>query len=95
MNSKQMSEIEQKLKLSIGNIIAIGAFLISVLGGFIQIQTKLSEHEQKLIELDKSREDNKNDKEKFNLKLDKIIETVTQIRLDYANQRVVDAENKK
>ena len=89
-----MSEIEQRLKLSTSNIIGLAGFIAVIFGGFINIKQTQTEYNQRITTLEKSRDEDKNDKEKFNLKLDKIIDNVTQIRLDNANQRVIDAESK-
>jgi len=94
MNLTQMQEMEQKLKLSVGNIIAIAAFLTTLIGAYINIKSTLADYNQRLVTLEKNNEEMKDNFEKFNLKLDKIIENVTRIQLDNANQRVIDAEKK-
>lgn len=94
MNSNQMNEIEQKLRLSVANIIAICVLMLSVFGSIVGLIITQTKHGEAITELQKNREETKNDFEKFNLKMDKVLENVTQMRLESADQRVKDAENK-
>lgn len=87
-------ELEQKLKISYGNIIAMLALAVSVFGGFVNIKATQAEDRQRITSLEKSKDEMQTNYEKVNLKLDKIMETVSQIRLESANQRVKDLENK-
>jgi uncharacterized protein HemX len=83
----QEQTIEQKLKLSASNIIALVAVLISILGGYINVKSQQTEFNQRITTLEKNDEDQKLDKGKFDFKLDKIIESVNQIKVDMAEQR--------
>ena len=87
-------ELEQKLKISYGNVIAMIALAISVFGAFVNIKATQAEDRQRIAVLEKSKDEMQTNYEKVNLKLDKIMETVSQIRLESANQRVKDLENK-
>lgn len=89
-----MHENEQKLKLSTSNIIALIAVLISLGSGYIAVVSKLSELSQRINSLEKKDEDNKGGFVKFDLKLDKISESLNQLKVDMAGQRVIDAEKK-
>lgn len=87
-------ELEQKLKISYGNIIAMIALSVSIFGAFVNIKATQAEDRQRIVVLEKSKDEMQTNYEKVNLKLDKIMETVSQIRLESANQRVKDLENK-
>mgnify|MGYP003478463600 CR=1 FL=1 len=87
-------ELEQKLKISYGNIIAVVTLSVSIFGGFVNIKATQAEDRQRITSLEKSKDEMQTNYEKVNLKLDKIMETVSQIRLESANQRVKDLENK-
>ena len=89
-----MQENEQRLKLSTSNIIALVAVLISLGSGYIAVISKLSELGQRITSLEKKDEDNKSGFTKFDLKLDRINESLNQLKVDMAGQRVLDAENK-
>lgn len=92
---EQMREdLEQKLKISYGNVIAMLALAVSIFGGFVNIKSTQAEDRQRIAALEKSKEELQVNYDKVNLKLDKIMETVSQIRLESANQRVKDLENK-
>lgn len=84
---------EQKLKLSTSNIIAIVAVVITIFGGLFDIRSRQAEFQQRIINLESSNNERKDDKEKFNSKLDRIIESVNQIKVDIAGARVERAEN--
>lgn len=79
--------LEPKLKLAASNIIALVAVLITILGGYINIKQQQTEFNQRITALEKNDEDQKLDKGKFDFKLDKIIESVNQIKVDMAEQR--------
>jgi hypothetical protein len=87
-------EPEQKLKLSTSNIIALVAVLISMVGGYINITSVQSEHNQRITALEKADTEDKGSYVNFNLKLDKISESLNQLKVDMAGQRVLDAEKK-
>lgn len=87
-----MQEPEQKLKLSTSNIIALTAVLITILGGYINIKSTQTEFNQRITSLEKANEDNKAGFAKFDFKLDKISESLNQLKVDMAGQRVVEAE---
>lgn len=87
-------DLEQKLKISYGNVIAMLALAVSIFGGFVNIKSTQAEDRQRIAALEKSKEELQVNYDKVNLKLDKIMETVSQIRLESANQRVKDLENK-
>ncbi len=81
-----MQEIEQRLKLSTSNIIALMAVLISFVGGYVQLTTKISEQAQRLNSLEKTNDDDKDYRCKIEFKLDKLIESTNQIKVDMAKQ---------
>lgn len=81
-------EIEQKLKLSTSNIIALTAVLITALGGYINVKSTQSEFNQRITALEKANEDNKAGFSKFDFKLDKISESLNQLKVDMAGQRI-------
>ena len=87
-------EIEQKLKLSTSNIIALTAVLITALGGYINVKSTQTEFNQRITSLEKANEDNKAGFSKFDFKLDKISESLNQLKVDMAGQRVADAVKK-
>lgn len=89
-----MIESEQKLKLSTSNIIALVAVLLTVIGGYINIKSTQTEFNQRITALEKADEDKKAGFAKFDLKLDKISESINQLKVDMAGQRVIDAEKK-
>ena len=89
-----MQENEQRLKLSTSNIIALVAVLISILGAYINIKSTQTEFNQRITSLEKANEDNKAGFGKFDFKLDKISESLNQLKVDMAGQRVLDQENK-
>ena len=85
-------ESEQKLKLSTSNILALTAVLISLLGGFINIKSTQTEFNQRITTLEKADEDKKASFSKFDFKLDRISESINQLKVDMAGQRVREAE---
>lgn len=85
-------ENEQKLKLSTSNIIALVAVLLSVIGGYINIKSTQTEHNQRITALEKANEDDKANFGKFDFKLDKISESLNQLKVDMAGQRSSEAE---
>jgi len=91
----QAQEIEQKLKLSTSNIIALCAVLITTLGGYINIKSTQTEYNQRITTLEKANEDNKAGFSKFDFKLDKISESLNQLKVDMAGQRALEAEKNK
>lgn len=80
-----MQEAEQKLKLSASNIISI----VAMLGSMIVTYSTLS---SRIAVLEKDASEKKELNLKFELKLDKIIESTNQIKVDMAGQRIKDAE---
>lgn len=85
-------ENEQKLKLSTSNIIALVAVLLTVIGGYINIKSTQTEFNQRITTLEKANEDNKAGFTKFDFKLDKISESLNQLKVDMAGQRASEAE---
>lgn len=83
----QEQEMPQILRLSMSNIVSIITICGLILAGYVELKTDISE-------LKKDATENKDYRTKVELKLDKIIDNVTQIRVDAANQRVLDAESK-
>ncbi len=87
-------EIEQKLKLSTSNIIALVAVLLTVIGGYINIKSTQSEHNQRITAFEKANDDTKAGFAKFDFKLDKISESLNQLKVDMAGQRIEDSQKK-
>jgi hypothetical protein len=87
-----MQELEQKLKLSTSNIIALAAVLLSMIGGYINLTSSISKIDQRVTYLEKADEDKKAGFAKFDFKLDKISESINQLKVDMAGQRIKDAE---
>lgn len=87
-------EIEQKLKLSTSNIIALTAVLITALGGYINVKSTQSEFNQRITSLEKANDDTKNSFSKFDFKLDKISESLNQLKVDMAGKRNTEMQNK-
>lgn len=87
-----MQESEQKLKLSTSNIIALVAVLISFGSGYVAIISKMSELGQRITVLEKSDDNTKNGFSKFDLKLDKISESLNQLKVDMAGERIKNSE---
>lgn len=85
-------EPEQKLKLSTSNIIALAAVLLSVIGGYITLISSISKLDQRVVYLEKADEDKKANFSKLDFKLDKITESLNQLKVDIAGQRIEDAE---
>lgn len=81
------NETEQKLKLTVANVIS----MVAVLGAIIVSYSTLS---SRIAVLEKDSNERKELNSKFELKLDKIIESTNQIKVDMAGQRVLDAEKK-
>lgn len=90
----QAPEIEQKLKLSTSNIIALVAVLLTVIGGYINVKSTQTEYNQRITTLEKANEDSKAGFSKFDFKLDKISESLNQLKVDMAGERVVNEERK-
>lgn len=85
-------ESEQKLKLSTSNIIALVAVLLSMIGGYINIKSTQTEDSQRITALEKNNEDDKKGLDKFDFKLDRISESLNQLKVDMAGQRALEAE---
>lgn len=90
-----MQDNEQKLKLSTSNIIALAAVLLSVIGGYITLISSISKLDQRVVYLEKADEDKKANFSKLDFKLDKITESLNQLKVDIAGQRVEDAKQHK
>ena len=88
----QTKEEEQRLKLSTSNIIALIAVLLTMIGGYINIKSTQTEFRNRITTLEKANEDNKAGFTKFDFKLDKISESLNQLKVDMAGQRVLDAQ---
>lgn len=88
-------EPEQKLKLSSANIISLIAVLMTIGTVFISINSKITEITQRVYTLEKANEDNKSGFSKFDFKLDKINESLNQLKVDMAGQRIKDEENNR
>lgn len=88
-------EPEQKLKLSSANIISLIAVLMTIATGYINITSRLSEQTQRINALEKANDESKNGFSKFDFKLDKINESLNQLKVDMAGQRVLEAEKNK
>lgn len=91
----ELIENEQRLKLSTSNIIALVAVLLTLIGGYINIKSTQTEFKNRITTLEKANEDNKAGFTKFDFKLDKISESLNQLKVDMAGQRVLDAEKSK
>ena len=85
-------EQEQKLKLSSANIISLIAVLMTLATGYINLTSRLSEQTQRIIALEKANDESKTGFGKFDFKLDKINESLNQLKVDMAGQRVLEAE---
>jgi len=85
-------EQEQKLKLSSANIISLIAVLMTLATGYINLTSRLSEQAQRISALEKANDESKNGFNKFDFKLDKINESLNQLKVDMAGQRVLEAE---
>lgn len=84
------------LKLSVNQLFsAFCGMLIVVIGCYIEIKVSSSKQDERITNNEKSLNRQEDYKAKVDFKLDKIIETMNQIKLDNANQRVLDAEKKK
>lgn len=86
-------EPEQRLKLSTSNIIALTAVLISMLGGYVQLTAKISEQNQRINSLEKTNDDDKDYRGKIEFKLDKLIESTNQIKVDMAKKSTGNENN--
>ena len=82
------TDTEPKVKLSASNIFSLVAILITVGGGFLGLYSKIVEQNQRVTMLEKAVEENKSDKGKVDFKLDKIIESVNQIKVDMAKNNL-------
>lgn len=89
-----IQEPEQRLKLSTSNIIALIAVLITALGGYINVKSTQTEFNQRITSLEKANEDNKAGFSKFDFKLDRISESLNQLKVDMAGQRVENEKKK-
>ena len=89
------SEPEQKLKLSASNIFALIAILISMMGGYINLSDKITTLSQKVNTNEKAIEGQSGYNGKIDFKLDKIIETINEIKVENAEQRILKSERKK
>lgn len=89
------SEPEQKLKLSASNIFALIAILISMMGGYINLSDKITALSQKVNTNEKAIEGQSGYNGKIDFKLDKIIETINEIKVENAEQRILKSERKK
>lgn len=87
-----MAEQEQKLKLSTSNIIALVAILITAIGGYINIKSTQTEYNQRITTLEKDKDERKADFGKFDFKLDKISESLNQLKVDMAGQRSSESD---
>jgi hypothetical protein len=83
-----MDNNEQKVKLSPSNIIALIAVVITVFGGLFDVRSRQTEFNQRILNLEQANSEGKSEKEKLNVKLDRIIESINQIKVDIAGQRV-------
>lgn len=90
----EYKEPEQKLKLSHANIIALVGLLMTFVVGYVNIKSTQTEYNQRITALEKANDDNKSGFSKFDFKLDKINESLNQLKVDMASQRVLDAEKK-
>lgn len=85
----------QTLKLSINQLFtAFCGVIITVVGCYIEIKVSQSIQNERIYNNEKSILKQEDYKAKVDFKLDKIIETMNQIKIDNANQRVMDAEKK-
>lgn len=91
----QEIEQEQKLKLSTSNIISLAAVVITLLGGYINLTVDITKLNQRVASNEKSLENQDKYKGQIDFKLDKIIESVNQIKVDNAEKRLFDAQNNK
>lgn len=83
----QENEDNQKPKLSLTNAIALAIAFGGIISGYIELKSDIND-------LKKESKDYNEYRTKVDLKLDKIIDNVTQIRVDNAEQRVLDAQKK-
>jgi hypothetical protein len=81
-------ENEQRLKLSTSNIIALTAVLLTFIGGYINIKSTQTEFNQRITALEKANDETKAGFSKFDFKLDKISESLNQLKVDMASKRV-------
>lgn len=85
----------QTLKLSINQLFtAFCGLIVTVVACYIEIKVSESKQDEKIFNNEKSISKQEDYKAKVDFKLDKIIETMNQIKIDNANQRVMDAEKK-
>jgi hypothetical protein len=88
-------EHEQKLKLSSANIISLIAVLMTLATGYINLTSRISEQSQRLNALEKANDETKSGFNKFDIKLDNINQSLNQIKVDFAGQRIMQAEKIK
>lgn len=83
----------QSLKLSVNQLFsAFCGMIVVVVGCYIEIKVSSSKQDERITNNEKLLNRQEDYKAKVDFKLDKIIETMNQIKLDNANQRVLDAE---
>jgi len=78
------AQSEPKLKLTIPNILGIISIIIALGTTYIQLNATISALTQRVITLEQDKQDEKSDKAKGELKLDKMQEGINQIRIDVA-----------
>lgn len=86
------TEPEQKLKLSTSNIIALVAVLLTLGGGYINIKDTQGAFEQRIRALEKADDDKKQGFEKFDVKLDRISESINQLKIDMASRKSLETK---
>lgn len=85
----------QTLKLSINQLFtAFCGLIVTVVACYIEIKVSESKQDERIYNNERNILKQEDYKAKVDFKLDKIIETMTQIKLDNANQRVEDAEKR-
>ena len=85
----------QTLKLSINQLFtAFCGLIVTVVACYIEIKVSESKQDERIYNNERNILKQEEYKAKVDFKLDKIIETMTQIKLDNANQRVEDAEKR-
>ncbi|MCG9792471.1 hypothetical protein [Flavobacterium algicola] len=83
------------VKLSVNQLFSsFCGLLVLVIGCYIEIKISSSNQNERITNNEKKIDKQEDYKAKIDFKLDKIIETITQIKIDNANQRVLDAEKK-
>jgi len=82
-----MVDSEQKLKFSVSNIISFAAILLTMVAGYITLTNQIAEQRQRINNLEKTNDENRDYRVKVDAKLDKIIESVNQIKVDVAGHK--------